>query len=171
MDTNVFISKLKSDDPYHRAANSIVRALEKREIQAETSVLTLLETASVLSRLYRAKKSGEEKRKVFIVKTLKRLSGLAKFVNIAGDAPIPIKGMNASLPSIFNEAIVLSLQCNLRTLDLIHLAAARHGKRMNGELGAFVTGDGGFLSEKRGLSEVINMPILSPNEYASGLGI
>lgn len=172
MDTNVFISSLKSDDPYHKASSSIVRALEKGEIHAETSVFTLLETASVSNRLYRTRKGNDKRRKIFVIKTLKKFVDLGtKFINIAGDAPIPIRGISEILPNIFNEAIVLSLQCNLKTLDMIHLAAARHAKRMNSELGALVTGDGGFLTQKKELSELTKLPILSPEEYVEALGI
>ena len=55
--------------------------------------------------------------------------------------------------------------------DLIHLAAVRHAKRMNRELGVFVTGDKGFLSNKKELSEIIGMSILSPKEYVRVLGL
>ncbi len=175
MDTNVFISKLKPDDPYHSDAKTIVKSLEEGEIQAETSVLTLLEAASVSGRLYDGKKGergSEKERKIFIVRVLRRLAGLrTKFISIAGDTPISVRGIQATLPSIFNEAVILSLQSTLRTLDLIHLAAARHAKRMNEELGAFVTGDKEFLSNKKKLSEIIGMPVLSPKEYVKGLGL
>jgi predicted nucleic acid-binding protein len=174
MDTNVFISGLKPDDSYHSAAKIIVKGLEENELQAETSVLSLLEVAAVSGRLYQAKK-GERRtkeRKVFIVRTLQRLAELGtRFINIAGDTPISVKGIRADIPSVFNEAILLSLRSTLRSLDLIHLAAARHAKRVNNELGAFVTGDKEFLSNKRELSEIIGMPVLSPREYVDGLGI
>ena len=175
MDTNVFMSRLKPDDPYHSDGIAIVKSLEEDEIQAETSVFTLLEVASVSGRLYQAKtreERSEKERKAFVVRVLLELAGLkTKFINIAGDTPVAINGIQATLPSLFNEAILLGLQCSLRTLDLIHLAAARHAKRMNGDLGAFVTGDRGFLDNKKQLSEIIGMPILSPKEYVEGLGL
>jgi len=175
MDTNVFISSLKPDDPYHKEAKAIARRLEDDEIQAETSVLTLVETASVASRLHHAKKHRKQEnneRKVFIVKALRRLAALkTRFINIAGDIPIAVKNIQTSLPSLFNEAITLSLQAPLRTFDLMQLAAAGHAKQMNSELGAFVTGDGELLSKKQELSKIIKMPILSPKEYVEALGL
>ena len=175
MDTNVFISRLKPDDPYYLEAKAVVKGLEHDELRAETSVLTLLEVASVSGRLYEAKRgarSKEKEREVFVVRILRRLAGLrTKFINIAGDTPVSIRRINTSLPSVFNEAILLSLQTSLKTLDLIHLAAARHGRRMNNELGAFVTGDKAFLSKKKELSEIIGMPVLSPKEYVEILGL
>lgn len=47
MDTNVFISYLKCDDLYHSDAAAIVANLAKNEIHDETSVLTVLEVASI----------------------------------------------------------------------------------------------------------------------------
>jgi len=170
MDTNVFVSRLKPDDQYHSEAKIIFKGLEKDEIRSETSVLTLLEVASVSGRLYRLKRRSEKEKRVFIVRALRRLARVTtKFINIAGDAPLSIKGIQAILPSMFNEAILLSLQTNLRTFDLIHLASARHAKRMNDELGAFVTGDKEFLVNKKELAELIGMPIFSPREYTKGM--
>lgn len=175
IDTNVFISRYKSDDPYHSEARAITRGLEKDEIRAETSALTLLETASVASRMYQTLlKDGGTRvgQGVFVIKLLRKLSGLkVKFINIPGDVPVTIRNIQANIPSIFNEAILLSTQTALRTFDLIHIASARYAKQINNELGAFVTGDGELLNKKEGLSRIIGMPILSPSQYVEGLGL
>jgi predicted nucleic acid-binding protein len=174
MDTNIYISALKPDDPYHTQCRVIMKALERDEIRAETSTLTLLEVASISGRLYAAKEQGktQKERRVFIVRALRRLTGLkTKFVNVTGDTRSSIRGIETSLPSIFNDALLLSLRCTLKPLDLIHLAAAKHAKQVNSELGAFVTGDQGFLSNRRELSEIMKMPIFSPKEYLDGLGV
>jgi len=175
MDTNVFISQLKPDDPYHSEAEIIAKGLERDEIQASTSVLALLEVASVAGRFYEAKKGAkgtERERRIFIVKTLRRLAGLkVRFVHVAGDSSILVRSIRADVPGIFNEALLLSLRTSLRTLDLIHLAAAKHAKQVNRELGAFVTGDDGFLTKKEELSKILSVPILSPKEYVEALGL
>ncbi len=169
MDTNVFISRLKIDDPYNSEAKTIERWLGKGEILAETSVLTLLETASAASRFYSAKytRTNEKARKIFVVRTLERLVKLkVKFINIPGDTQISIKGIDFVLPSLFNEAILLSLSTgSLKTLDLQHLAAARYARRMNTELVALVTGDREFLQNKIELAGIVGMGILSPSEF------
>jgi len=176
MDTNVFIAQLKPDDPYYLEAKTIAQQIQDNEIQAETSVLTLVETASVASRLYHASKRGEKgnnrERKAFTIKLLRRLTTLTtRFIHIAGDSPIAVRSIKTNLPEIFNEAIILSLQTPLRTFDLMHLAAAKHAKQMNPELAAFVTGDGEFLSRKQELSKIIKIAILSPKEYVDALGL
>jgi hypothetical protein len=129
----------------------------------------------VASRLYEAKKGDkvtQKEREIFVIKALKRLAGFkTKFIHIAGDTPIAIRNIQANMPSVFNEGILLSLQTTLRTLDLIHLAAAKHARQMNHELGFFVTGDNEFLSKKDEISKIIGMPILSPKEYVEALGL
>lgn len=176
MDTNVFISGLKPDDPFHAESTTIAKGLKRGEMRAETSVLALLEVAAVSGRLYDSKKrrgaNNDRHRKVFILKALRTLAGLrVRFVNMAGDAPLWVRGIQADLPSVFNDAILLSLETSLRSLDLIHLAAARHAKRVNDELGAFITGDREFLRDKAALSAMVGMPILSPREYVEGAGL
>jgi len=175
MDTNVFISRIKPDDPYHSEAKVITKSLENDEVHAETSVLSLLEMASVTSRLYKARRirgGADRERMAFIIETLKRFAALGiRFIHVSGDSPIAVRNIHATMPSIFNEAIILSLQTTLRTFDLIHLAAAKYAKQTNHELGAFVTGDREFLSRKDELSKIMEMPILSPKEYMEGLGL
>jgi predicted nucleic acid-binding protein len=174
MDTNVFISQLKQDDPYNSQAKVIINHLKRNEIQAETSVLTLLETASVASRLYstRIGETNQNERKIFIMKTLKMLiDSRIKFIHITGDMPLTLGNLQTSMPSIFSESIMLSIQTTLRTLDLIHIAAARYAKHVNSELGAFVTGDTELVVKKNQLSKIIGMPILSPKEYVDGVGL
>lgn len=172
----MFISQLKPDDPYHSEALIIARKLRKGEIQAETSVLTILETASVAGRVYyhhaMGSKGNAGERKMFVAKMLKTLAGLGiKFVHISGDMSFTLGPVQIHVPNIFSESILLSLQTSLRTLDLMHVAAARHAKQNNGELGAFVTGDDEILQLKEELSIVASMPFLSPREYVRGLGL
>lgn len=180
MDTNVFISSLKPDDPYYGETKRIIEGLKEGEMIAETSTLTLLETAAVSGRLFTMRrKSAEEPeesekklRKVFIIRVLKNLNVVGvKFVNMTGDTPVSVKGIQATIPSVMNDGILLSLECSLRTLDLIHLAAARYAKRVNADLDAFVTGDKDFLTNRKELFEILGMPILSPNEYLETFGI
>ncbi len=176
LDTNVFISQLKPDDPYHPEALIIARKLQKGEIHAETSVLTILEAASVTGRMYHhamGNRENVDERKVFVVKTLEVLAGLGiKFVHMEGDILFALGTLKVRMPNLFNDSILLSIQTTLRTLDLMHVAAARYAKQNNRELGAFVTGDDGLLLLKEQLSVIAGgMPFLSPREYVQGLGL
>lgn len=173
LDTNVFISQLKPDDPYHAEALIIGRKLRKGEIHAETSVLTILETAAVAGRMYHQTMGSEDEdeRKAFVAKTLRMLAGLVKFVHIDGESPLALGTVKVRVPNIFNEALLLGVRTTLRTLDIMQVAAARHAKQNNGELGAFVTGDDGILRLKEELSVMAGMPFLSPREYVRGLDL
>jgi predicted nucleic acid-binding protein len=173
MDTNVFISALKADDPYHSEAGILASRLRKGEIKAETSTLTLLEVASVASLLYHhVEGKDDQKRRAFVVKILRTLGGLGiRFVHMAGDTPFALGNVKTDVSNIFNESILLSIQTTLRTLDLVHVAAARHAKQNNGELGAFVTGDTDLLGMRGQLSTITGMPFVSPREYVKGLGL
>jgi len=53
----------------------------------------------------------------------------------------------------------------------MHIAAAKHAKQADGNLGALVTGDTDFLRKKQELSKIIGMPVLSPVEYIAALGL
>lgn len=154
MDTNVFISNLKPDDPYHVEVGIITNKLRRNELRAETSVLTL-EISSVTSRLY-ARMHGTQnamERKAFVIKTLRMFTNLGvNLVHVAGDLPVALGSIKTDMPGIFGKSMFLGIQIPLRTLDLIHVAAARSAKQNNSELGAFVTGDADLLLLKNELS-------------------
>ncbi len=175
MDTNVFISRWKPDDPYYDEARIIASSLQKGDIIAETSVLTLLETASVAGRMYghHIKDKGPEERNVFVIKTLHRLAALRiRFIHLAGDITLSVGNAKVTMPSLLAESIFLSFSNTLRTLDLMHMAAAKHTKETaTKDLGAFVTGDQDLLVKKDMISKVIQMPVLSPKEYVQALGL
>lgn len=168
MDTNVFISNLKPDDPYHVEAGIIANKLRRNELKAETSVLALLEISSVTSRLY-ARMHGMQnamERKTFVIKALRMFTSLGvNLVHIAGDLPVALGSIKADMPSIFSESMLVGIQVPLRTLDLMHVAAARIAKQNNSELGAFVTGDAELLLLKNELSGLTGLAFFSPREY------
>jgi hypothetical protein len=138
-------------------------------------VLTLLETASVAGRLYahRRKDKGPEEKKMFIIKTIRRLAVLRiSFIHLVGDISLRLGNVKVDMPSLLADSIFLSFLTALRTLDLMHIAAARHAKQIDNEkLGAFITGDAELLARKDEISKIIGMPVLSPKEYVHALGL
>jgi hypothetical protein len=68
------------------------------------------------------------------------------------------------MPAVFGNALGLST-VGLKTLDLIHLSAAKYCKETVSELAGFLTGDNDFLLQKKTLSERIGIPFLSPKEF------
>lgn len=178
---------MRKKDPFHSEAKTIAKNLETKEIQAHTSVLTLVEVASVASRLYqidsrevpvgkeqeeRAKEEIAKRRTVFVIKTIQKLASLnVNFVQISGDVRFFVPEVETSVPAIFDEAFLVSFLIPLRTFDLMHVAAAKHAKQADGRLGALVTGDADFIRKKQELSKIIGMPILSPKEYVLAMGL
>jgi predicted nucleic acid-binding protein len=189
LDTNVFISHLKPDDPFHAEAEIIASNLKSKIVRAETSVLTLVETASVISRLYGPKimaatklqqqrKEEEARKKSFIIiRALRELAGLVTFVSIPGDSRLAFGGeeekdLHITMPSVISESIISSFQSSLRSLDLVHVAAARYARQKNSELAAFVTGDRELLSSKRKeILDITGMPAISPKDYVESAGL
>jgi hypothetical protein len=138
-------------------------------------VLTLLETASVAGRLYahRMKDKGPEQKKMFIIKTIRRLVVMRiRFIHLVGDIPLRLDNVKVDMPTLLADSIFLSFLTALRTLDLMHIAAARHAKQIDSEkLGAFITGDAELLARKDEISKIIGMPVISPKEYVHALGL
>jgi predicted nucleic acid-binding protein len=107
-----------------------------------------------------------------VVKMLKTFADLGvKLVHMEGDLPFTLGNIKTNVPSIINESISLSIHLPLRTLDLFHVAAARHAKQNNHDLGTFVTGDKEILLMKDDLSQFTGLAFLSPKEYTRSIGL
>ena len=174
LDTNVFIASYKPDDVYHEESSAIIKALEQGEIRGQTSTLTLLEAAAVASRTIPIRKGDDEKevRQSAVSKAILDISNLGlTFVHIPGDSSMPIDGSTIEMPAAFHQALLLASSVGLRAFDLVHLASARYSSLSHSDLSAFVTGDSDFLSKKKELTRILEMPILSPKEYVEGMGI
>ena len=164
LDTNVFISKYKLDDPHHKSAESIIAALEEKTVEAYTSVLTILEVAATASRAYDGGSNSacgadpKMRRGVFISALLKRLVGLRiHFLHLKGDIPMRTVG-DIVLPSLFKDALTLSFKVGLKSFDLVHLSAAKYAKEtLEVQLTNFVTSDKDFLTKRRALNELLDI--------------
>lgn len=174
LDTNVFVSSYKPDDPYYEEASIITKALERKQVKGKTSVLTILEMAAVASRNIKIYKGDNEKevRSAAIGKAILTLSRLGlSFIHSSGDAYMVLDGITVDMPMILNQALLIAYSAGLRSFDLVHLAAAKHSKQTGSQLSAFVTGDSDFLTKKIAISQILETPILSPREYVQGIGL
>jgi hypothetical protein len=138
---------------------------------------TTLATTSTKERPQEQKKAGDEEerrgKKVLIVRALRELASLVTFVNIPGDYRLAFaEGRRVVMPSIVGESIVQSFQSSLRSLDLVHVAAAKYARQVNSELAAFVTADNELLSSKRReILEITGIPAISPKDYVKSTGL
>lgn len=174
LDTNVFIASYKPDDVYYEESSAIIKALDGGEIKGQTSTLTILETAAVASRTIQIRKGDDGKgiKRRAVSKAILNLSRLSlNFIHMPGDSLAAIDSNNIEMPAIFQQALLLTSSVGLRSFDLLHLASAKYSSLIDSDLGAFVTGDSDFLLRKKEISQIIGIPVLSPKEYAEGLGI
>jgi predicted nucleic acid-binding protein len=173
-DTNIFIASYKPDDKYYEESSVIVEALKGGEIKGQTSTLTILETAAVASRTIQIHKGDDEKevRRRAVGKAILSLSRLGLgFIHLPGDSSAPIDSHKVEMPAIFHQALLLASKIGLRSFDLVHLATAKYSSLTDSEVSAFVTGDAAFLRQKKDLSDLIDMPILSPREFIQAIGL
>jgi predicted nucleic acid-binding protein len=171
MDTNVFISEFRKEDVFHPEAKIISKKLLSGELRALTSILTIIEVSSVASRMFQVE---SEQKQVLMIKLVQRLLSLnIEFVHLSGDLPLSLAGSSKVImvPSLFNEAALISLLSPLRTFDLMHIAAAKNARQKNPDIRALVTGDSEIVRRKLELTRIIGMPILSPKEYVQALGL
>jgi predicted nucleic acid-binding protein len=178
LDTNVFISRYKPDDPYHSSSKRILAGLEAGSLRACTSPLTVLETACVTSRTYEsrpgfASENGSKARGSVISALLKRLARLnLVFVHPPGDARFPVGECAVLMPAIFHLALNLSYKLGLRTLDCVHLAALMYSRSvLDEEVSFFVTADSDILERRRELREMTGCTFADPDEFARLAGL
>jgi hypothetical protein len=115
----VFISRWKLDDAYYSEAKIISSSLQKGEISAYTSVLTLLDTTSVAGKLYadRMKDKGSEQKKMFIIKAIRRLAVMRiRFIHLVRDIPLRLGNVKVDMPTLLADSIFLSFLTALRPL-------------------------------------------------------
>jgi len=141
--------------------------LKEREMIGYTSPLTVIEMVSFVSRNYPMKKGekSEDARKIAVSKILKEISSFQlQFSSPSGDYVLKLGNQDISMPAVLGNALSLST-IGLKTLDLMHLSAARYCRETVPELAAFLTGDNDFLLRKKDLSNKIGIPFLSPQEF------
>jgi len=178
MDTNVFISRYKPDDPYHSSSERIVAGLEKGSLRGCTSTLTILETSCVASRMYDQKfatvsGAAARERGQIISALLKRLGRLnLVFVHPLGDMRFSLDGFVVEMPSTFHASVNLSYKLGLKSLDCIHLAALLYSQNLLGkEVSFFVTGDTDFLEKRGELREMTGCTFVDPSEFEKLVGL
>lgn len=173
LDTNVLVSQYKPSDIFYRESLIIIRALKRRGMRGYTSPLTLVEMVSFVSRNFPLKRGEkpEDAKKIAVSKILKEIASFQlEFSSPTGDYSLKLGDQDVRVPAIIGDALGMS-SAGLKTLDLMHLVAAKYCRETVPELSAFVTGDNDFLLQKRNLSERVGIPFLSPRELVRVMGL
>jgi len=174
MDTNVFIARYKPDDPFHESCKRIVQGLNSGELEACTSVLTIVETACVASRNYEKSKKILTEREIKTVSREKLISSLLKrlvklnlrFINIPGETVLKIANKNIDIPILFKDALLMAYEIGLKSFDIIHLATLKYCiDVLSIPVEAFVTGDTDFLNNRKNLENLFGTIFITPDEY------
>jgi len=169
LDTNVILARYASNEPQHEAAKNIIKRIEEGEMNAMTSVLTLLEVASVTARAYeRFVDVGENmKREDIAVAFLGRVVGLVNltFVPMGGEINLKIAEQNLKFPAVVAVALEIAPKTGLKTLDNIHLATTIFASRIYGQkIDCFVTIDEEILKRREHVGDCIEARVPTPVE-------
>ncbi|MBI4416788.1 MAG: PIN domain-containing protein [Euryarchaeota archaeon] len=171
LDTNVWIARWKTDDPHHAACRRIVEGVSQGRLAAATSVLTVVEGASAFARYHG--ELDEATREAFpldryVGEQTRRLLGLPlRWIHVPGDLELRVGETAVRLPALLREGLALATRTPRRTLDLLHLAAARYGREvLHLPLEAFVTGDRDLLASGPALRRLLGVPLEGPTAFA-----
>ncbi len=174
LDTNVILTRYAPEEPQHQAAKKILRNVEAGNLSAVTSVLTIVEVASVISRAYKrfAKTGKIMKREDITGAFLHRIMSIRNlhFISAGGDISIKIEESHVKLPALFAVAFEIALKLSLKTLDNLHLAAALISQRIyRQKIDYFTTLDKDILKRREKLKSLIGASVCAPTELVRTL--
>ncbi len=174
LDTNLFVSLIKSNDKYY---NSIQIIISQNHLSFVTSITTLIELSSVLSREYNNLNLNllfselEIERKD--TPSTRIILFLIDYLITKTKCTI-ISEPQIELLDFFQQkiminpsnkiAILVASKIQLRTLDLIHYANSVHYNHVNLEkIDYILSGDKNFISNGR--SGTRNMTFITPEKF------
>ena len=169
LDTNVILTRYAPDEPQHEAAKKIVREVDAGNLAAVTSVLTLVEIASVTSRAHErfAEASGAMKREEIAAAFLLRVASIRNliFIPTGGEISTKIAEHHVKLPALLAVALEIAPKIGLKTLDNLHLAAAVIASRIYGQkIDYFATLDEEILKHREEVRALIDASVFTPAE-------
>nr|MDO8135683.1 PIN domain-containing protein [Candidatus Njordarchaeum guaymaensis] len=169
LDTNVILARYASNEPQHKAAKNIINRIEEGEMDALTSVLTLLEVASVTAKAYeRFVDVGENMKREDVTSAfLRKVIGLMNlnFIPMGGEIDLKIAEQNLKFPTVLAVALEIAPKTGLKILDNIHLATTIVASRIYGQKkDYFVTIDEEILQRREHVGDCIEARVSTPVE-------
>ena len=168
LDTCVLISYLKKDDIFHAFSKKIMNA---SNIERIGSSITLIETASVLSRQFLNLKFDKskiddweelnlEERRALITRFLIEKIPISYYTTL-GKEKIKINMQDMELHVDFSKAFKISPLFSLRTLDNLQISAALNLRDIkNLKIDYFVTTDREILNLSKVIKDSTNLTII-----------
>ncbi|MDP2900004.1 MAG: type II toxin-antitoxin system VapC family toxin [Candidatus Bathyarchaeota archaeon] len=166
IDTNILLARYSPREPYHDDAKRLLEAVEGGAVEGVTSILTLVEVVSSVSRAYnRSKKRGamgrDEAAGAFLrrVATTRNLS----FIPLGGEIAMSVDGVTIDMPALLAVALELGAKTGVKTLDNLHVASATVASRIFGQkIDYFVTLDGDILKHKNEIATNSGVVVVKP---------
>ncbi len=171
VDTSVLIAKYKTNDKIHNPSVKILTSINANFV---ISHISLVELASVISRqIENINFNKEIDEKIGQLNFKERIMFLLNY--IVHDNKLQIIQHNGfeNLPFItenqifsdYSRAMIQSADTSLRTLDNLHLGAAKNLMVVkNYKIDYFVTGENEILSKKRIISQYLDILVISPHD-------
>ena len=163
----MILTRYAPDEPQHSEAKELLNKVENGGIEAATSVLTLVEVLSTVSRAY-GRFRGESismKREDVVGAFLRRIADIRHlyFIPFGGEVSVSFEEKNVELPAILAVAIEIGAGTGVKTLDNIHLAAALITSRIYGQgIDYFVTLDEDILKHKEQIMGLAELKVATP---------
>ncbi len=167
LDTNVILARYVPDEPQHDESKSLMNKIEAGQLEAVTSVLTLVEVVCTTSRAYQ--KFDDEARALEREEVagafLRRLLNIKKldFIPMSGELSVAAEERQVKLPALYALAIEIGSKTGVKTLDALHLASASIASRICGDkVDYFVTLDEDILKKQQEIRNLIDSKVVSP---------
>ncbi len=176
LDTSVILARYAPTDEFHRSSKTIIGCVEDGSYTAATSVFTLVEVSSVISRSWEKFRAVRKLSKDEVVAGyLGRIASIKNlaFIPAGGEGVLKVGGVEVLIPLLFEIALDISMETSARTLDNIHLASAiMCADVFKRKVDFFITGDKDLLKKRAAIKDVVKASIVSPREFVrvEGLG-
>jgi predicted nucleic acid-binding protein len=169
LDTNILLARYAPDEPQHNETKNLLNRIERGELSAVTSVLTLVEVVCATSRAYEKFDDEEESlgRGEVAGAFLRRVANIRNlgFIPMGGEVSVAAMDRRVKLPAVFALALEIGAKTGVKTLDTLHLASASIASRIYGQkIGCFVTLDEDILKRREDISGLIESRVVSPAE-------
>ncbi len=171
LDTNIILARYAPDEPQHEETKNLLNKIEEGKLASVTSILTLIEVVSTISRAYNRFKGEPESmnREEVAGAFLRRVINIRNLdlIPMGGEVSIDVEEQRVKLPALFAVALEIGSKTGVKTLDNIHLAATSIASRIYGhKIDYFITLDEDILKHGEDIKDLIEVKVVTPAEIS-----
>jgi len=167
LDTNILLARYSPREPGYTDSKKILDAVERGDAEAVTSIITLVEVTSSVSRSYnRLRKDPALKREEVAGAFLKRIVSIKNlsFIPLGGEISLNIEERTIEIPALLAVALELAPKTGVKTLDNLHIASAVVATRIYGQkMDYFVTLDEDLLRHGEEIASELGATVAPPS--------